>query len=188
MKKIVGAALAAAVAGAAYAAPVSYTLDPDHTVPRFEIMHNGFSNHIGAFMKSAGKATLDAAAGSGSVEVTIETASFLSGHAFMEKVVKSKDFFDVEVFPTMTYRSTRIRWEGGKPAVVDGELTLMGVTRPVTLTFTHFACGQHPRTKKDQCGGNLTGGIKRSDFGMKGFLPAIGDDVKLLIQVEAFKD
>jgi polyisoprenoid-binding protein YceI len=187
MKQVIVAALAA-VAAAAHGAPVSYTLDPDHTIPRFEIMHNGFSNHIGMFMKSSGKATLDAAAGTGSVEVVVETASFLSGHAFMEKVVKSPDFFDVERFPAMTFRSSRMRFEGGKPTVVEGELTMLGVTRPVTLTFTHFACGQHPRTKKDQCGGNLAGAIKRSDFGMKAFLPAIGDDVKLLIQVEAFKD
>jgi polyisoprenoid-binding protein YceI len=191
MKKsyhMLGAALAAAVAAIADAAPVSYTLDPDHTVPRFEILHNGFSNHIGAFMKSAGKATLDSTAGTGSVEVTIETASFLSGHAFMEKAVKGPDFFDSERFPTMTFRSSRIRFDGGKPSVVEGDLTILGVTRPIALTFTNFACGQHPRTKKDQCGGNLIGAIRRSDFGMKAFIPAIADDVKLLIQVEAFKD
>jgi polyisoprenoid-binding protein YceI len=187
MKKLAAAVLCAFALSAA-AAPVSYTLDPDHTVPRFEILHNGFSNHIGMFMKSAGKAVLDTAAKTGSVEVTIETASFLSGHAFMEKVVKEKDFFDVERFPTMTFRSTRMRFEGDRPAVVDGELTMLGVTRPVILTFTRFACGQHPRNKKEQCGGNLVGEIKRSDFGMKAFIPVIGDDVKLLIQVEAFKD
>jgi polyisoprenoid-binding protein YceI len=71
---------------------------------------------------------------------------------------------------------------------VTGDLTLMGVTRPVTLTFTNFACGQHPRSKKDQCGGNLSGSIKRSDFDMKAYLPVIGDEVTLMIQVEAFKD
>jgi len=187
MKHLAAAALSAFALGAA-AAPVSYTLDPDHTVPRFEILHNGFSNHIGMFIKTAGKAVLDTDARTGSVEVTVQTASFLSGHAFMESVVKSKEFFDVEQFPAMTYRSTRMRFEGNQPAVVDGELTILGVTRPVTLTFTRFACGQHPRKKTDQCGGNLVGQIKRSDFGMKAYLPVIGDDVKLLIQVEAFKD
>ena len=182
------AAVLYAFALSAAAAPVSYTLDPDHTVPRFEILHNGFSNHIGMFIKSAGKAVLDTDAKTGSVEVTIQTASFLSGHAFMESVVKDKDFFAVEQFPTMTFRSTRMRFDGDQPAAVDGELTILGVTRPVTLTFTRFACGQHPRNKKEQCGGNLVGQIKRSDFGMKAYIPVIGDDVKLLIQVEAFKD
>jgi len=187
MKAVLVAAFAA-VATTAHAAPVSYTLDPDHTIPRFEIMHNGFSNHIGLFNKAAGKATLDTAAGTGSVEVTIQTGSFISGHAFMEKVVKGPDFFHVDKFPTMTFRSSRIDFRDGKPWFVEGDLTMLGVTRPVKLVFTHFACGQHPRTKKDQCGGNLVGTLKRSDFGMKAFIPAVGDDVRLLIQVESFKD
>lgn len=187
MKRLAAAVLYT-VALSAAAAPVSYTLDPDHTVPRFEILHNGFSNHIGLFNKAAGKAVLDTDAKTGTVEVTVQTASFLSGHAFMESVVKDKDFFNVERFPTMTFRSTGMRFQGDQPAAVDGELTILGVTKPVTLTFTRFACGQHPRNKKDQCGGNLVGEIKRSDFGMKAYLPAIADDVKLLIQVEAFKD
>jgi len=187
MKHLAAAALYAFALSAA-AAPVSYTLDPDHTVPRFEILHNGFSNHIGLFNKAAGKAVLDTDAKSGSVEVTVQTASFLSGHAFMEKVVKEKDFFDVERFPTMTFRSTGMRFQGDQPAAVDGELTILGVTKPVTLTFTRFACGQHPRNKKDQCGGNLVGEIKRSDFGMKYLLQAVGDDVRLQVVLEGYKD
>ncbi len=182
------AVLGAALTAAAQAAPVAYTLDPDHTIPRFEIMHNFFSNHVGAFMKSAGKAVLDTDAKTGSVEVAIQSSSFLTGHAFMEGVMKGKDFFNVEQFPTMTFKSTRMSFNGDKPSVVEGEFTLLGVTKPVTLTFTNFNCGQHPRSKKDQCGGNLTGQIKRSDFGMKAFIPAVADDVTLMIQVEAFKD
>lgn len=177
-----------AVTGNAAAAPVSYTLDPDHTIPRFEVLHNFFSNHVGAFMKAAGRAVLDAEAKTGSVEVTIQSASFLTGHAFMEGVMKGKDFFNVEQFPTMGFKSTRMTFQGNNPAVVEGEFTLLGVTRPVTLNVTNFNCGPHPRTKKEQCGGNLVGQIKRSDFGMKAFIPAVADDVKLLIQVEAFKD
>lgn len=192
MKNVLGFAaivtLAASLTTGIQAAPVSYTLDPDHTLPRLEVNHNGFSNYIAVFTKSAGKAVLDNAAKSGSVEVTIQTSSFLTGHAFMENFMKGKEFFNVEQFPTMVYKSTRINFQSDAPAVVEGDLTILGVTKPVTLTFTNFACGQHPRSKKDQCGGNLTGQIKRSDFGMKAFLPVIGDEVKLLIQVEAFKD
>ncbi len=192
MKHVLGlaalAGLAASLTTAVQAAPVSYTLDPDHTLPRLEVNHNGFSNYIAVFTKSAGKAMLDTAARSGSVEVTIQTASFLTGHTFMEGVMKGKDFFNAEQFPTMVYKSTRFIYQGDAPSVVEGELTLLGITKPVTLTFTNFACGQHPRSKKDQCGGNLTGQLKRSDFGMKAYLPVVGDEVKLLIQVEAFKD
>lgn len=178
----------AAFAGGAAAAPLSYTLDPDHTIPRFEVMHNFFSNHMGAFMKAAGKAVLDVEARTGSVDVTIQTASLLTGHAFMENFVKSKEFFDVEQFPTMSFRSTRFTYQGDKPATVEGNFTLLGVTRPVVLNVTNFHCGLHPRNKKEQCGGNLVGQIKRSDFGMKTFIPIVGDEVKLMIQVEAFKD
>jgi polyisoprenoid-binding protein YceI len=192
MKTVFGFALAAAVTAlsttGAQAAPVTYTLDPDHTIPRFEILHNHFSLHIGAFPKAAGKAMLDTEAKTGSVEVTIQSSSFLTGHAFMEGVMKGKDFFNVEQFPTMTFKSTRMTFNGDKPATVEGDFTLLGITKPVTLTFTNFNCGQHPRSKKDECGGNLVGQIKRSDFGMKAFIPAVADDVKLMIQVEAFKD
>lgn len=192
MKSLIRCALTSSLAAlavtSAQAAPVSYTLDPDHTIPRFEVMHNFFSNHTGAFMKSAGKAVLDAEAKTGSVEVTIQSASFLTGHAFMEGVMKGKDFFNVEQFPVMTFKSTRMIFSGDNPLAVEGEFTLLGVTKSMTLTFTNFNCGQHPRTKKDQCGGNLAGALKRSDFGMKAFLPAVADDVRLMIQVEAFKD
>ena len=145
-------------------------------------------NVVASTGNAYGKAVLDTAARSGSVEVSIQTASFLTGHTFMESVMKGKDFFNAEQFPTMVYKSTRFIYQGEVPSVVEGELTLLGITKPVTLTFTNFACGQHPRSKKDQCGGNLTGQLKRSDFGMKAYLPVVGDEVKLLIQVEAFKD
>ena len=189
--RITSAAISAAaafLATTALAAPVSYTLDPDHTIPRFEIMHNNFSMHTGAFMKSTGKAVFDSEAKTGNVEVTIQSASFLTGHAFMEGAMKGKDFFNVEQFPAMTFKSTKMIFGGNNPLAVEGEFTLLGVTKNITLTFTNFNCGQHPRTKKDQCGGNLAGAIKRSDYGMNAFLPAIGDDVRLNIQVEAFKD
>lgn len=191
MKNTIRFALAAAFATmltTAQAAPVGYTLDPDHTIPRFEVMHNFFSNHVGAFIKSSGKAMLDTEAKTGSVEVTIQSASFLTGHAFMESVMKGKDFFNVEQFPVMTFKSTRMIFSGDNPLAVEGDFTLLGVTKSMTLSFTNFNCGQHPRTKKEQCGGNLAGALKRSDFGMKAFLPAVADDVRLMIQVEAFKD
>jgi polyisoprenoid-binding protein YceI len=189
MKYTLGlAAIAALATSTVQAAPIAFTLDPDHTIPRFEIMHNGFSKYIGAFTKSAGKAMLDREAKTGSVEVTTETGSFLTGHAFMEGFVKGKTFLNVEAFPTMSFKSSRFEYKGDVPAVVHGELTLLGVTKPVTLTFTNFACGQHPRSKKDQCGGNLVGEIKRSNFDMTAFIPAVGDEMTLMIEVEAFKD
>ena len=108
----------------AVAAPVAYTLDPDHTLPRFSINHNGFSNHVGMFTKAAGKAVLDFSARTGSVEVTIQTASFTSGHAFMESVVRGKDFFNAEQVPHMTFKGSQFTFKDDKPSSVSGDLTL----------------------------------------------------------------
>ena len=87
----------------------------------------------------------------------------------------------------MTYKGTRFNFEGDKLVSVDGELTLLGVTRPLKLTVTHFVCGQHPRTKKEECGANAVAELKRSDYGMKAFIPLIGDDIKITMQTEAYK-
>jgi polyisoprenoid-binding protein YceI len=184
-----GAALALAIAfaGAAQAAPVTYEIENNHTFPKFEVSHNGFSFHTGTFTKTGGRIVMDQEAKTGTMEVTVDTSALSTGVGVMEAALKSKEFFNIEQFPTMTYKGTRFRFEGDKLVAVEGELTLLGVTRPLMLTVTHFICGQHPRSKKEQCGANAVGQLKRSDFGMKAFLPVIGDDIKLMIQTEAYK-
>jgi len=172
---------------AAGAAPVVYEIESAHTYPKFEVSHNGFSNHTGIFTKTTGRVVFDRDAKSGSMEVTVETAALTTGIEVMEKVLRGKEFFNVEQYPTMTYKGTRFRFDGDKLAAIDGELTLLGVTRPLTLTLTNFVCGPHPRSKKEECGANAVGELKRSDYGMKAFLPLIGDDIKLMIQTEAYK-
>jgi len=174
-------------AGAAQAAPAVYEIDSTHTFPKFEVSHNGFSNHTGIFTKTSGRIILDREARTGSMEVTVETAALTTGIEPMEKVLKTKEFFNVEQFPTMSYKGTRFRFDGDKVTAIEGELTLIGVTRPLTLNLTHFVCGPHPRTKREECGANAVGELKRSDYGMKAFLPLIGDDIKLMLQTEAYK-
>jgi polyisoprenoid-binding protein YceI len=182
------AALALACAcGAAQATPFTYEIENAHTFPKFEVSHNGFSYHTGIFTKTTGKIVLDLEAKTGSMDITVDTSAISTGIAPMEKFLVSKEFFNVEQYPNMTYKGTRFRFEGDKLVGVDGELTLLGVTRPLSLTVTHFLCGQHPRTKKEECGANAVGQLKRSDYGMKAFLPIIGDDIKLMIQTEAYK-
>ncbi len=166
----------------------SYTLDPTHTFPRFEISHFGFSTHRGQFNTTAGKLVLDRAAKSGSLEVTVQTASVNTGDPKLEAELRSDKFFNVEKFPAMTFKSKTLKFSGEVPASAEGELTLLGVTRPLTLTISQVKCGTHPLNKKENCGAEVTGTLKRSDFGMKTFVPAIGDDVTLRIQVEAWKD
>jgi len=173
--------------GAAVAAD-SYTLDPGHTFPRFEINHFGFSTHHGQFNKTAGKLVLDRVAKTGSIEITVDTASIGTGDPKLEEHLRSPEFFNVAKFPAMTFRSKTIAFNGDVPATAAGELTLLGVTRPLMLTISRVKCGPHPMLKKEDCGAEVTGTLKRSDFGMKAYVPVVGDEVTLRIQVEAIKD
>jgi len=185
-------AFAAALVSTALAVPAfaaeSFTADPNHTYPSFEINHLGFSISRGTFEKSSGKITLDAATKSGTIDITIDTASVNTGMAKRDDHLKSDEFFNVAKFPTMTYKSSKLKFNGDKLVGADGELTLLGVTKPVSLNIDWFRCGAHPMSKKALCGANATTAIKRSDFGLSTFLPAIGDDVKIAIQIEAYKD
>jgi polyisoprenoid-binding protein YceI len=166
----------------------SYTLDPAHTYPNFTISHLGFSTMHGRFERSSGKVTLDRAAKTGSVEIAIETASVNTGFAKRDDHLKSPDFFNAAEFPNITFKSTAFHFKGDTPSSVDGNLTISGVTKPVTLTIDSFKCGAHPMNKKEMCGADASAQIKRSDFGIKYGLPAIGDDVKLDFEIEAMKN
>lgn len=165
----------------------SFVLDPDHTFPSFEVMHLGYSIQRGRFNKTTGRITLDKAARKGTVDITIDAASVDTGLDKLEKHLRAEDFFDVAQHPTITFKGDQFAFDGDKVKSVSGNLTLRGVTRPVTLTATHFNCANHPMAKKMACGGDFTATVKRSDFGMKYALPAVADDVTLRIQVEAFK-
>jgi polyisoprenoid-binding protein YceI len=184
---LIAGAAAIALSAAALAAD-NYTIDSRHTFPVFEVNHLGFSTQRGRFNKTTGKVTLDVAAQKGSVEVVIDTASIDMGLEDWDKHMKNEDFFNVEKYPTMTFKSDRFIFKKGKPAEVHGTLTLLGVERPVQLKVEHFHCGVHPINKKEVCGADLTTRIKRSDFGMTKFLPAVGDDIVIRIPVEAFKE
>lgn len=195
MKKAVLAALAAALPVAASAAPENYTLDPSHTFPYFEVDHLGVSTVRGMFRKTAGKFTLDRAARTGSVELTIDAASIDTGDSdkgsrprARDEHLRTADFFNVAEFPRLTFKSTGVRFAGDNPAEIAGQLTLLGVTRPVTLKVERWTCKDNPMSKKPMCGGNASGSLKRSEFGMKYGVPAIGDELKLFIAFEGYKD
>ncbi len=166
----------------------TYTIDPPHTYAHFTVNHLGFSTMHGRFDKTSGKATLDLAAKTGSIEVTIESASVSTGFAKRDDHLKSPDFFNVAEYPSITFKSKKFNFNGEVLSSIDGELTMLGMTRPVTLTVTEFKCGTNPMSKKYECGAGASAQIKRSEFGMKTFLPAIGDDVKLEFEIEANKD
>ncbi len=179
--------LACAVGAPAYAAD-TYTIDPNHTWPIFEVNHFGFSTQRGRFDKSSGKITLDLAAKKGSVDLTIQTASIDMGFEKWNEHMKSAEFFNVAQFPTMHFTSDKLVFDGDKVVAAEGSLTLLGTTRPLTLTVSNFRCGTFPLTKKPRCGADVSATFKRMDFGMAKYVPAISDEVKIMSPVEADKD
>lgn len=185
---ILTAAVLAAAASVPAMAADSYTIDPQHSFPGFEVTHLGFSIMRGSFYSTSGKIVLDPSGKSGSIDASIDMSSVMTGYAKRDDHLRSSDFFDVAKYPTMTYKSTKLKYSGGKLVSADGELTLHGVTKPVSLTVTHFYCGTNPVMKKPACGANATASIKRSEFGIDAYVPGISDEVKIAIEVEAFKD
>lgn len=195
MLKIASAVIFAVLPVSVMAAE-SYTIDPLHTFPNFAINHLGFSTMHGRFGKTAGKLTLDQATHSGAVEVEIDAASVDTGFVKRNDHLRSPDFLNAAEFPDITYKSTKVTItgdasRGNATAVVEGNLTISGVSKPVTLKVTRMHCGINPMDpKKEQyrCGFDAEASIKRSDFGIKYGLPAIGDDMNIALEVEAVRD
>jgi polyisoprenoid-binding protein YceI len=172
--------------GAAAAAPVAYKVDPDHTYPSFEADHIGMSVWRGKFNKSSGKITLDKAAGSGTVDVETNTASIDFGLKSLNTWAVTKDLLDTGKYPIARYKGKLEGFANGAPSKVTGELTLHGVTKPVTLTINSFKCMAHPMFKRDWCGADAQATINREEFGMGiGKEYGMKMDVVLRIQIEA---
>ncbi len=190
MKRLACLAALATLSGSlpAAAAVETYTIDPRHTFPSFEVMHLGMSLQRGRFNKTTGKITVDTAAKTGSVDVTIDATSVDTGLDKLEEHVRAEDFLNASAHPTITFKGSKLAFEGDKLKSVEGELTMRGVSRPVTLTATHFNCGTHPMNKKAMCGGEFVATIKRSEWGIKYAIPALADEMRLRINVEAFRD
>ncbi len=195
MPKRLAALVLVAFPLAAAAAPESYTLDPYHTYPNFTIEHLGVSTMYGRFNKTSGKFSLDRTARSGALDLTVETASVDTGDndrgsraRSRDEHLRAADFFNAAEFPRITYKSTKVIFTGDNPSQVEGSLTLLGVTKPLQLTVERFKCNPAQGAGKERCGGNATGRIKRSDFGMKAGIPSIGDDIALIISFEGLKD
>jgi polyisoprenoid-binding protein YceI len=182
-------ALALAIIARGAAAEETYTIDPVHSQPIFEVRHMGFSLQRGSFGKATGKVTLDRAAKKGSIDVTIDTTSIKTIDPRLDTHAKSEDFFNVAKYPTMTFKSSNLIFEGDRVVGLDGELTLIGVTKPVTLKVANEVCGEHPINKRPMCGAEATTTIKRSEWGMKYGIPkAVSDEVKITIPIEAYKE
>ncbi|HVE07775.1 MAG TPA: YceI family protein [Paraburkholderia sp.] len=159
-------ALAACTSLAAAAAD-TYQLDPGHTFPSFEADHmGGVSVWRGKFTRSSGTVTLDRAAKTGTVEVTVDTSSIQTGNAKLDDHLRSEELLDVAKYPTAVYKGTQIGFDGDKPVEVTGTFTLHGVTRPLNLKIESFKCMQHPMLKREVCGVEASGKFDRADYGI----------------------
>lgn len=183
------AVLALAITAGRAAAQETYTIDPVHSQPTFEARHMGFSQQRGSFAKSAGKITLDRAAKKGTVEVVIDTTSIKTFDPRLDDQMKSENFFNVAKYPTLTFKGSNVVFDGDRVVQVDGDLTMLGVTKPVSLKVANFVCGEHPINKKPMCGAEATTTIVRSEWGMKYGLPkAVSDEIRLTIPIEAYRE
>jgi len=189
MKVVLPACALALIAGTAIAAPATYQADPAHTYPSFEADHmGGMSVWRGKFDSSSGTVVLDAEKSTGTVDITVDTSSINFGNPKLDEHAKGPDLFDVAKFPNATYKGTLEGFKNGAPTEVKGNLTLHGVTKPVTLKINSFMCKPNPMSKKETCGADAEGTLNREDFGItfgKNF--GFKMDVKLRIQIEAVK-
>ena len=181
------AAVLALAATAAHAAPVEYTIDPQHTFPTLEFPHMGISVWRGRFDETSGRIVLDREAKTGTVEVRVATDSIDFGLDSMHEFAVKPDWLDVAKHPEMSYRGTLV-FEGDAPVAVDGALTLRGVTKPLKLTIRKFGCLVHPMENRERCGADAEGELDRADWGMPLYTEDGAGRIALRIQVEALRD
>ncbi|QKM65189.1 polyisoprenoid-binding protein [Polynucleobacter tropicus] len=175
------------VVTAAVAAPATYTADANHTFAQFEYNHLGFSNQTSRFNTVTGTVTIDQAAKKGSADITIDAKSVDTGSTLFNGHIQGEDFLSTTEFPTATFQSNDMIFKGNKPVALKGTLTLKGVSKPVTLKITNLDCKKHPMTGVDYCGANAETKVKRTEFNMGKYAPYVGDDVTILIAIEAAK-
>lgn len=185
LKTLVTLTALAAFSVAAQATPSTYNIDNSHTYPHFTYSHLGYSIQTHKFDKTSGKVVMDFDAKTGSADVTIDATSVNTGFALFNEHLQGPDYFDTAKYPTITFKSNNMTFKGNTPVSLAGDLTVKGVTRPVTLEVTHFKCMPHPMLKAPACGGNATTKVKRSDFNMGKGVPFVGDEVTLTLAIEA---
>lgn len=187
-KQLITLAFASILGASAFAAPETFVVDGTHTYPRFSYSHFSYSTQLSRFNKTTGKVVFDKAAKTGSVDIVIDAKSVDTGYPTFNEHLQGEDFLDTAKYPTATFKSTKVIFEGDKPTQVEGNLTIKGVTKPVTLTVTSFHAMPHPMMKKDAIGANAYTVIKRSEFNAGKFAPHVGDEVRIDVGIEAIKE
>jgi len=181
------AAVASAFVAPASAAPETYVIDPTHTYPRFSYSHFGLSTQLSRFNQTTGTIVLDKSARTASVDVVIDMTSVDTGYATFNEHIQAEDFLDIAKYPKATFKSTKVTFDGDKPVAIDGNLTIKGITKPVTLNVTNFVNMTHPMLNKDAIGADASVVIRRSDFNAGKYAPNVGDELTISIALEAVK-
>lgn len=166
----------------------SYGIDPTHTFANFSYNHFGLTTQISKFNRSSGTVNYDPAARTGAVDISIDMTSVDTGYETFNEHLQGEDFFDTANHPTASFKSSKLNFDGDRPVSVDGELTIKGITKPVTLHITHFVHQPHPMLQKDAIGANATTVIKRSDFNADKYAPNVGDEVSISVSLEAIRN
>ena len=179
------AALTVAALSPALAAPVSYTVDSSHTFPRFSYSHMGYSTQLSSFTNTSGTVVFDAVAKTGAVDIVIDMTTVNTGSADFNGHIQAEGFLETAKFPKATFKSTKVVFDGDKPASVEGQLTIKGVSKSVILTVTSFQALPHPMMKVPVLGANAFTTIKRTEFGAGKYAPYVGDEVRIDIAIEA---
>lgn len=185
-KLLAGSTFALCLGAPAWGATENFDLDSAHTFPSFEINHLGFSDLRGSFNSTTGTLSYDEEKRTGKVSVSIDAASIATGFGKRDEHLRSKDFFNVEKYPTLSFQSEAFQLDADKTTPVIGSLTMLGVTKPVTLNVRTTRCGQR-MDKNYVCGAMISTQLKRSDWGLSAYVPFVGDDVRIQIEVEATK-
>lgn len=185
MKHVLAFAVAVAFVTAVQAAPETYVIDNAHTFPRFEYSIFGRLSRENKFDKTSGSITLDREAGNGKIEIKVEAGSVNTGNPVLNKIIRSREFFNTEKYPEISYISNDLQFDGDKLIAVHGKLTIKDITRQVMLKITDFYCFSQEAPKMNICGAIAVGTVKRSDFNMGKYAPQISDEMTLRIIVEA---
>ncbi len=187
MNKYLAVSLGMALTFTSALAADSYTIDPGYSMAHFEITRLGFSSQRGSFNKTSGKVSLDMAAKAGSVDFTINTRSIDMGSAAWTAHLSDEGLFNVKKFPTMTFRSDKLVFDGDKVVAAEGQFTMLGVTKPLKVSVNNFQCGVSVVDKRSMCSGNISAALKRSDFGLTKYIPVVSDEVAINVSVDAYK-
>ncbi|HNQ03266.1 MAG TPA: YceI family protein [Thiobacillaceae bacterium] len=165
-----------------------FTLDPTHTFPSFEIRHQGISTMRGKFTRTKGQVVLDPLGQENRIEVSVDASSVDTGMDNLDQILRGGSFFNVAQYPEVRFSATQIEFREGRPVLARGQLTLLGQTRPMELEIRDYACTKHFLTRRSMCGADVHGVLRRAEYGMTAWIPLVGDEVRLAIEVEGFRD